>query len=348
MKAWDGSYDGLDGVSSVLRELSDHIPPGSAVGAGGDVIDPEAAVLCGVCMGVVKPGLKIVICKCGSKYHSACWKRISRCPKCEYEGRRTEGAADASAMEAEDTEEGTEVEGETEEVEGEMEEIKNETMDTVELLKTLEGHKAGLRKKLESAADKEKAEIERKLKVIEAQQTELQERSRELEKRIQVVLAAVSSEEKRKKDEERAGGKMDPADGEVELSVVEDRSICRICYNNIKLDDLALKCGCRMSFHPKCAVAIRECPMCGRGITEEEVTDLIDAINEEYGYESNVGDEGLVMSRTYETFVVKENIACHICYGNVKRGDLAFRCYCGGISHAVCMGREGEFRYAAA
>ena len=40
------------------------------------------AVMCNICMGVVKPGLEIFICNCGNRYHKVCGDRIGTCPRC--------------------------------------------------------------------------------------------------------------------------------------------------------------------------------------------------------------------------------------------------------------------------
>ncbi len=45
----------------------------------------DSAVKCKVCFGVVKPGLKIVRCGCGQKYHVACARRGGACPNCGYD-----------------------------------------------------------------------------------------------------------------------------------------------------------------------------------------------------------------------------------------------------------------------
>ena len=96
LKVWDGSYDGLDGIGDVLRGLLDQTEPkeeedlpelpGPAVENGeekGVVVSVATeAVMCNICMGVVKPGLEISTCGCGNKYHRSCGDRVAQCPKC--------------------------------------------------------------------------------------------------------------------------------------------------------------------------------------------------------------------------------------------------------------------------
>ena len=94
LKVWDGSMDGLDGIEGVLGSLMDQIGPqesGTTTAAAplpesqaaGPVVSiATEAVMCGICMGVVKPGLEITTCGCNSKFHKACGERIGTCPKC--------------------------------------------------------------------------------------------------------------------------------------------------------------------------------------------------------------------------------------------------------------------------
>ena len=93
LKVWDGSYDGLDGLDSMLTGLMGLTEPavrGTAPeapmvdgGSGQATISTVTeAVMCGICMGVVKPGLEIMMCYCSGKYHRACGERIGTCPKC--------------------------------------------------------------------------------------------------------------------------------------------------------------------------------------------------------------------------------------------------------------------------
>ncbi len=42
----------------------------------------RSAVTCFVCMGVIKPGLPVVNCKCGKSYHEVCSRRVEICPNC--------------------------------------------------------------------------------------------------------------------------------------------------------------------------------------------------------------------------------------------------------------------------
>jgi len=93
LKVWDGSYDGLDGLDSMLKGLMGQSEPvESGTVAEDSMVDEDSgqvtistvteAVMCGICMGVVKPGLEIMTCNCGGKYHSSCGQRIGTCPKC--------------------------------------------------------------------------------------------------------------------------------------------------------------------------------------------------------------------------------------------------------------------------
>ena len=45
-------------------------------------IHRKDAVKCGVCFGVVKPGLLILQCTCGKRYHASCAKRVGTCTSC--------------------------------------------------------------------------------------------------------------------------------------------------------------------------------------------------------------------------------------------------------------------------
>ena len=94
LKVWDGSYDGLDGLDTMLNSLLNQTEPRPF----GDVSPLEPAipkdgsmptfstateaVMCNICMGVVKPGLEIITCTCGNRYHNACGNRVGVCPKC--------------------------------------------------------------------------------------------------------------------------------------------------------------------------------------------------------------------------------------------------------------------------
>ena len=94
LKVWDGSMDGLDGIEGVLRSLMDQTGPqedGTTMAAAplpenqaaGPVVSiATEAVMCGICMGVVKPGLEITTCNCNNYYHKTCGERIGTCPKC--------------------------------------------------------------------------------------------------------------------------------------------------------------------------------------------------------------------------------------------------------------------------
>jgi len=100
LKVWDGSYDGLDGLSPMLRSMMEQEekdvqdseeketatpaakPDKAAVGPGPVVSVATEAVMCDICMGVVKPGLEIMGCNCGNKFHKSCGERVGECPKC--------------------------------------------------------------------------------------------------------------------------------------------------------------------------------------------------------------------------------------------------------------------------
>jgi len=93
LKVWDGSMDGLDELDSMLKGLMGQSEPtvGGTV-AEAPVVDrgpgqaaistATEAVMCGICMGVVKPGLEVMTCNCSGKYHKACGERIGTCPRC--------------------------------------------------------------------------------------------------------------------------------------------------------------------------------------------------------------------------------------------------------------------------
>jgi len=100
LKVWDGSYDGLDGLSPMLRSMMEQKekdvqdskeketataaakPHKAAVVSGPVVSVAMEAVMCDICMGVVKPGLEIMSCSCGNKFHRSCGERVGECPKC--------------------------------------------------------------------------------------------------------------------------------------------------------------------------------------------------------------------------------------------------------------------------
>jgi hypothetical protein len=95
LKVWDGSMDGLDGLDIILKGLMGQTEPSREssmasssttppiTGALGPKISTATeAVMCGICMGVVKPGLQIMTCSCSGKYHRSCGQRIGVCPKC--------------------------------------------------------------------------------------------------------------------------------------------------------------------------------------------------------------------------------------------------------------------------
>jgi len=121
LKAWDGSMDGLDGLDEMLRSLMGEsepkvsepakAPESPPVGSAGIVVSTVAeAVMCNICMGVVKTGLEIINCTCGNKFHKSCGDRIGVCPKCntslvmnspatKMEGTDAQGILQASATE---------------------------------------------------------------------------------------------------------------------------------------------------------------------------------------------------------------------------------------------------------
>jgi len=93
LKAWDGSMDGLDGLDIMLRSLMGEaepqiseptkVPTTPPVGSAGPMVSTATeAVMCNICMGVVKTGLQITNCGCGNKFHKSCGDRIGVCPKC--------------------------------------------------------------------------------------------------------------------------------------------------------------------------------------------------------------------------------------------------------------------------
>jgi len=96
LKVWDGSEDGLEGLDTMLKavmadripdevpeELPPEEPPVESPTAGTPVISTATeAIMCGICMGVVKPGLEIMTCFCGNRLHRSCGDRVGSCPKC--------------------------------------------------------------------------------------------------------------------------------------------------------------------------------------------------------------------------------------------------------------------------
>jgi hypothetical protein len=94
LKVWDGSEDGLEGLDTMLESImADRIPeeepeeppeePPLESPAGLPAISTATeAIMCAICMGVVKPGLEIMTCSCGSKLHRSCGERVETCPKC--------------------------------------------------------------------------------------------------------------------------------------------------------------------------------------------------------------------------------------------------------------------------
>ncbi len=95
LKVWDGSEDGLEDLDIMLEAImEDRLPgekpeeappdePPEVTPAGSPVISTATeAIMCGICMGVVKPGLEIMTCSCGNKLHRSCGERVGVCPKC--------------------------------------------------------------------------------------------------------------------------------------------------------------------------------------------------------------------------------------------------------------------------
>ncbi len=113
LKVWDGSKNGMEGITSMMssmmhqeepmEEISE-IPPEMPLDEKSLLVpddvskniqllnDPSqpppqiskttTAVICGICMGVVKTDLKVVTCGCQKKYHLSCAKRMNKCPNC--------------------------------------------------------------------------------------------------------------------------------------------------------------------------------------------------------------------------------------------------------------------------
>ncbi len=85
--------DGLDGLDIMLRSLMGEaepqiseptkVPTTPPIGSAGPMVSTATeAVMCNICMGVVKTGLQITNCGCGNKFHKSCGDRIGVCPKC--------------------------------------------------------------------------------------------------------------------------------------------------------------------------------------------------------------------------------------------------------------------------
>jgi DNA replication protein DnaC/DNA-directed RNA polymerase subunit RPC12/RpoP len=43
----------------------------------------EESIPCHVCLGAIKTGLPVVVCRCGKKYHESCANRVASCPICD-------------------------------------------------------------------------------------------------------------------------------------------------------------------------------------------------------------------------------------------------------------------------
>ena len=113
LKVWDGSMDGLEGLEKMLLSIMEEVEPEEEMTAApapssaspADRVPilskAEKAVMCGICMGVVKPGLVILNCPCGAKYHKTCGDRVDNCPKCgiSLTGAKSEEEAGTMAKE---------------------------------------------------------------------------------------------------------------------------------------------------------------------------------------------------------------------------------------------------------
>ncbi len=101
LKTWNGCYDGLDEIGSDLaehmgleriirekgwRENREYQPPekpsNESKGEDSTIFTATEAVICRICMGVVKTGLEIMTCSCGNKLHRSCGERVEECPRC--------------------------------------------------------------------------------------------------------------------------------------------------------------------------------------------------------------------------------------------------------------------------
>ncbi|MEM2900071.1 MAG: hypothetical protein QXT63_04715, partial [Thermoplasmata archaeon] len=47
------------------------------------LLQSTGAVSCSVCKGIIKPGLMMYRCDCGSALHESCAARVGRCTKCD-------------------------------------------------------------------------------------------------------------------------------------------------------------------------------------------------------------------------------------------------------------------------
>ena len=59
------------------------IKPGSVEPRKTKLVIMEESITCHVCLGAIKTGLPVVVCKCGKKYHESCANRVITCPICE-------------------------------------------------------------------------------------------------------------------------------------------------------------------------------------------------------------------------------------------------------------------------
>ena len=110
LKVWDGTYEGLDGLDPMMKGIMEEVEEveemeeveqvevepggteletpegpvrkGRSTGPGATRSVAAEAVMCGVCMGVVKTGLVMITCPCGKKYHDSCANRMPECPNC--------------------------------------------------------------------------------------------------------------------------------------------------------------------------------------------------------------------------------------------------------------------------
>ena len=102
LKVWGGTYEGLDGLDTMMRRIMEEEeienegePEESEPADIAPAVEDEKtqdsrvrrsiaaeAAMCGVCMGVIKTGLVMITCTCGKKYHDSCANRMSGCPNC--------------------------------------------------------------------------------------------------------------------------------------------------------------------------------------------------------------------------------------------------------------------------
>jgi Zn ribbon nucleic-acid-binding protein len=96
LKAMEEKDDEIIEDSGIDQELIDDGTEDAAAGTGEEVISPgsvtprkpklvimEESITCHVCLGAIKTGLPVVVCKCGKKYHESCANRVKTCPICD-------------------------------------------------------------------------------------------------------------------------------------------------------------------------------------------------------------------------------------------------------------------------